>query len=80
MRQIMSLPDTCRFLEVKRADLIVAIGLSLLQIAFLEQLFHKEEKHARVAREKILNLVQRHVLRVTRRFKGAFNKVIRARD
>ena len=82
VRQVVSLPDPCRFLEVKRVatDLVVAVGLGLLQVAFLEQLFDQEEKHARIAREQILNLVQRHVLGVTWRFKGAFNKVVRARD
>ena len=80
VRQVMPLPNACSFLEVERADLIVAIGLGLLQVAFLEQLLNQEEKHAWISREKVLNLVQRHVFRVTRRLKGAFDKVIRACD
>lgn len=74
----MPLPDTGGLLEVQGADLVAAVRLRLLKITLLEELLDEEEKHARVAREEVFNLVQRHVLRVAWRLKGAFDEVVGA--
>lgn len=60
--------------------MVVAVGLSLLQVAFLEELLDEEEKHARVAREEVLDLVQGHVLGVARRLERTLDEVVRAGD
>ena len=74
----MPLPDTGGLLEVQGADLVAAVRLCLLKITLLEELLDEEEKHARVAREEVFNLVQRHVLRVAWRLKSAFDEVVGA--
>jgi len=53
----MSLPDTGSLLEVDGGNLVVAICLGLLQVAFLNEFFYEEEKHARIAGEEIFDLV-----------------------
>ena len=57
--------------------MIVAVGLRLRQIALLEELLDEAEQHAWVSREKVLDLVQRHILSVVRSFEGPLDKVVR---
>ena len=60
--------------------MIVAVGLCLRQIALLEELLDEAEQHAWVSREKVLDLVQWHVLSMARRLECPLDKVVRAGD
>jgi len=80
MRQIVSLPDAGRLLKIVECHNIFSGGLGTLQIAFLQKLLYQEEKHPWVPIEQVLNLMQRHVVGVTWRLKGALNKIIRTCD
>ena len=77
MRQVVSLPNACRLLQVVERDaFVVGGGLGTLQVPLLQQLLDKEEKHARVPIEQVFNLVQGHVVGVARRLKGALYEVV----